>query len=229
VPETVVVVVPAHNEEAAIGACARHILASFEEARCDGLIVVAADRCDDATEEHARATLGAHGIVLRGAWGSAGGARAAGVAGALDRVAGDRTWIANTDADTTVPRDWIAHQLRHARQGAAAVAGIVDVASFNEHPPPTGSRFRRFYAIPHDAPHGHVHGANFGIDAAAYLACGGWRDVSVGEDHLLWNEVRAQGYRTVSCSRLVVTTSGRRYGRAVGGFADTLRALGEAS
>jgi cellulose synthase/poly-beta-1,6-N-acetylglucosamine synthase-like glycosyltransferase len=68
-----------------------------------------------------------------------------------------------------------------------------------------------------------VHGANLGIRADAYSDAGGWNDLTVAEDHCLWSRVRNRGWLTIACVSSVVFTSGRLYGRAMDGFADTLR------
>ena len=79
------------------------------------------------------------------------------------------------------------------------------------------------YTIHADGTHPHVHGANLGIRADAYIDAGGWTAIPVAEDHCLWSRIRARGWPTLACSKTVVHTSGRLQGRAVGGFADTLR------
>jgi cellulose synthase/poly-beta-1,6-N-acetylglucosamine synthase-like glycosyltransferase len=68
-----------------------------------------------------------------------------------------------------------------------------------------------------------VHGANLGVRADAYVDVGGFSHLKVAEDHCLWGRLRQRGWRIRSCAKTVVTTSARLQGRAVGGFADTLR------
>jgi cellulose synthase/poly-beta-1,6-N-acetylglucosamine synthase-like glycosyltransferase len=131
--------------------------------------------------------------------------------------------VANTDADTSVPRDWLSKQLQLANEGACAVAGIVSVDSFEGHGLREAENFARRYVINADGTHSHVHGANIGLRADVYVDVGGWSDVAVGEDHNLWQRVRQRGWKVCSSSASVVTTSGRVHGRARGGFADTLR------
>lgn len=53
---------------------------------------------------------------------------------------------------------------------------------------------------------------------------GAWRHIALAEDHCLWSRLNAGKWPTLSTSDVVVTTSGRLTGRAMGGFADTLRA-----
>src|SRR5262249_19684260 len=135
------VVVPARDEELLLGRC----LTSVREAvACSGMpsdhvrVVVVADACRDATATLARRLLRGWGEVLEIDRGNAGWARREGAQLALDRFAmlpRRRLWLANTDADSAVPWSWLAEQLQLADAGAAAVAGVVGVDSFREHPP----------------------------------------------------------------------------------------------
>jgi hypothetical protein len=114
--------------------------------------------------------------------------------------------------------------LRLARRGIHAVAGTVDVDSFEEHASFVKDRFRQSYLILPDGSHPHVHGANFGVRADFYLHAGGWRSLCTAEDHDLWNRLGKVGANRVSVSHIEVVTSGRRIGRAPHGFAETLAA-----
>ena len=138
--------------------------------------------------------------------------------------AGAWTELVNTDADSFVPTDWLIRHLELARQGLHAIAGTVDVDSFEEHASFVEERFRKSYLISRDGSHAHVHGTNFGIRADWYLRAGGWRQLSTGEDHDLWNRLQRMGASLRSVSYLEVFTSGRRIGRAPNGFAATLAA-----
>jgi len=123
-----------------------------------------------------------------------------------------------------VPRDWIARQLAWAETGVTAVAGIVKVDSFRNHGANGAGVFSQHYVLNDDGTHLHVHGANLGMRADAYLDAGGWSDLALGEDHCLWKRIRERGWVARATTASVVTTSGRLRGRAKGGFADTLRA-----
>jgi len=136
----------------------------------------------------------------------------------------ERLWIANTDADTIVPSDWIARQLPLADKGWAAIAGIVRVDRIDGRSGSIVDRVFADYAVERDGSHSHVHGANLGIRADAYISVGAWRNIALAEDHCLWSRLKAAQWPTLSTADLVVTTSGRLTGRAAGGFADTLRA-----
>ena len=221
------VIIPAQNEAAGIERCIRCALASCAGSdRCDGFwIVVVADSCTDGTAELARRRLGDRGTVIECSSGSPGAARRAGAAEVLrhfnDQDPG-RVWLANTDADTYVPLDWIDTHLRHAESSAEAVAGIVqlDADGLRED---VRLMFASTYKVAPDETHAHVHGANLGVRADAYLDVGGWTDLAVAEDHCLWGRLLQRGWRLLSPVGSVVHTSGRLEGRAHGGFADTLR------
>ena len=194
-------------------------------------IVVAADGCTDQTVLNATAVLDGMGAVSIGDWRQVGSARRAGVDAGLAHLAqlgvdATNTWIANTDADCEVPRDWLIGQLGHADRGADVVLGVVTVDNFDEHPVGVEARFTHGYVVRDDGTHDHVHGANFGVRADCYAAAGGWPSISVSEDHELTMGLVTIGATIVRTIDVSVTTSGRRRGRAAGGFADLLGELG---
>jgi glycosyltransferase involved in cell wall biosynthesis len=221
----VVVVIPARNEEDRVVACLRSVLRAVDRVdvrRSD--IVLVADRCSDRTIALAAAELGDRGRVLDVDAGSVGDARRSGTAEALASVGSrlDRTWIASTDADTVVPADWIDRQLRHARSGTLAVAGIVELL---DAPARLRARFdERYRALVEDT-HPHVHAANLGVRADAYLATGGWTPLLSGEDQQLWRDLVQLDVHPAQDPQLTVATSARLRSRAPEGFAADLAAL----
>ncbi len=227
----VAVVIPAHNEATSIAACLRSVIEARR--RCTQLagfwIFVVADRCSDDTAEVARREVAGYGEVLTADAGSAGAARRIGCDAALLRYSRDvssQLWLANTDADTQVSRDWLQVQVQAARDGVAALAGVVTLHAESACAR-TLQLFNATYEIGTDGVHTHVHGANLGVSAHAYGSVGGWFSVALGEDHCLWQRLRASGWPVRADAASVVTTSGRLQGRAPGGFADTLRHLVE--
>ncbi len=226
------VVVPACNEEPTIAACIDSIFAALDA--CSDVesswVVVVADCCNDDTAELARVRLGDRGEVLECSASSPGVARRLGVDDVLmhfrTRASAD-IWIANTDADSEPHADWIAQQLILADREYCGVAGIVRVAAVGGLRPEAVDVWREDYTLHADGTHPHVHGANLGIRADAYLDAGGWSNLALAEDHCLWRRVRVCGWRVVASMASVVTTSGRLNGRASGGFADTLRKKAE--
>lgn len=226
-PWHVAVLIPARDEEELIGRCLRSVLEAARmlppEMTCD--IVVVSDGSTDGTVRIARQMLAESlGTTVEIDAQCVGTARAVAARIAMQRYSGpiDRCWLANTDADCEVPATWLLQQVSHAGQGWAGVAGIVDVDSFMGHDAGVPERFRSTYLTHADGTHPHVHGANLGIRADAYVAAGGWSPLVTAEDHDLWGRLRDGQYRCLADAALCVVTSGRRMGRAPMGFARAL-------
>jgi len=187
-------------------------------------VVVVADACTDRTEALARA----HGAdVVRAAARCVGSARRAGVSRVLwsTRHADPATvWIATTDADTRVPRCWLRRQIRYAGQGWKGVAGTVTVEDWAGHPPQVRRRYTERYQA-WQRHHPHVHGANLGFAADAYLAVGGFRPLPTAEDHALVADLLRAGVPLLRTTRIPVVTSARSRARAPFGFAWLLSML----
>jgi glycosyltransferase involved in cell wall biosynthesis len=222
------VAIPARNEEDLLPRCLNSILEA--KAKLCGLatvdIVAVADSSTDRTLEIAMTMLQSVGRTLSINAGVVGIARSVAANLLLQGYHGCRSryWIANTDADCIVPRTWLVDQLGLARTGVEAIAGTVSVDSFDEHGPEVPLRFKSTYVIEPDGSHPHVHGANLGVRADAYVRVGGWKPLETAEDHDLWGRLLLIGARRQSTSRIEVQTSGRRVGRAPHGFADALAA-----
>jgi glycosyltransferase involved in cell wall biosynthesis len=227
-PWHVAIVIPARDEEELLPRCLR----SVQEARLllpshiTSDLIVVADQSTDSTFSIAQAFVHDMGTVVETDEGCVGSARALGVQRALERYTGSRNrcWLANTDADCEVPTTWLQDQLAFADAGFAAVAGIIDVDSFSEHESFVPERFRLSYLVNTDGTHPHVHGANFGVRADAYLQAGGWQDLSTAEDHDLWRRLYNGRHQRISNAKLCVLTSGRRVGRVPLGSAGALAA-----
>ncbi|MBO1330286.1 hypothetical protein [Streptomyces sp. VRA16 Mangrove soil] len=138
-----------------------------------------------------------------------------------------------TGADSTVPVRWLARQTAWARRGHDAVLGTIRLALAGH----TGQRAARSR---HDAvyyrtrpplgvttpwEHPHVHGANMGVAAAAYLRVGGFAPLATGEDRDLVARLSATGHRIARTDDHPVRTAHRLRGRAPGGLADLLASL----
>lgn len=225
---TVGVVVPAVNEQATIGTCldalaaARERLGTVIGRDIQVRVMVVLDCCSDET---AAIVLGHRDVEsVMCSVGRVGAARRLGTHQLLAGAGVDRRqlWLANTDADSTVPQDWLVRQVHEAERGAHLVLGTVlpdhgldaatEQAWFDQH---------RL----HDD-HPHVHGANLGIRADVYTALGGWPARSTGEDVALAERAASAGHlRIVRTARIPVRTSSRLTGRAPHGFAGFLRGL----
>jgi glycosyltransferase involved in cell wall biosynthesis len=242
-PWHVSVLIPARDEEELLPRCLQSVLTAREAllrstatggafpTAMSSDIVVVVDCSTDRTFALAKQALRGIGCVLRSHAGVVGAARATAARAALRRspLPESRTWLANTDADCCVPPTWLIDQLSFAAGGIEALAGIVDVDSFSDHAPHVADRFRTTYLLHEDGTHPHVHGANLGVRADAYLRAGGWTSLSTAEDHHLWSRLGATGARRQSSTDIEVLTSGRRVGRAPFGFAGALAAHNEAT
>jgi glycosyltransferase involved in cell wall biosynthesis len=228
----VCVLIPAQNEEELLPRCLRSVLRACailpEVVTSD--IIVAVDSSTDRTAHLAKILLAANGKVIDANFGIVGSVRALAADVALERYHGPLTscWLAHTDADCIVPESWLMDQLVLAERNFEAIAGTVSVDTFAEHKPGVAERFRDGYVIHRDGTHPHVHGANLGIRADLYARVGGWADLLTAEDHDLWRRIAIAGGRKVATSEIQVITSGRRAGRAPGGFAETLAAHNDA-
>ncbi len=230
--EHVIVVVPARNEHQRIEQTLRSIRTSASQVadRVSCSIVVVADCCTDSTAARAKLQLAnSSHIVVEASIGTAGGARRVGarVGLACDRHRINQTWIASTDADTVVPKNWLTRHLAAAESGLDAIAGIVSLADDEDLDERLKARFDSYYKINADGTHSHVHGANMGVRANAYASVGGWPAIATGEDHYLWSKLCGDGWRVGSSAKLTVTTSARREARAPAGFAADMVALDE--
>lgn len=217
----VLVVVPAHDEEAVLGRCLDHvaIAAAVDQIGPDVTVrtVVVLDDCSDAS-----ATIAAgHDVeVVASCARNVGVARALGIAvAARDVVDASATWVATTDADSRVGVSWLADHLAVARAGHDALIGRVRPDPADLLPAVMGEWHRRHRRLGH-----HVHGANTGVRLGAYRAVGGFLPLATGEDVALVEALRAHG-ASVACGGAPVVTSGRGRARAPDGFASYIGAL----
>ncbi len=225
----VVVVIPVHDEERHLGAClisVLHSLAHPEVRHLRSVVVVALDACRDGSAAIAERLLRPTDVIVEVERRNVGVARAIGTERGLAGIGLDpsRVWLAHTDADCEVPADWVAGHLA-VSPTADGVAGVVRVRDWTPHLASTRLRFEHSYREPLDGPHPHVHGANLGVRASAYVDVGGFPPLACSEDHALWHALRSGGHPVVATRRIWVATSARRQSRAAGGFADTLLAL----
>ena len=210
---SVAVVIPAFNEAGSIAACLTSVQAAATACAVPVSVVVVADSCTDATAQIA-ASHGAE--VVEVAVRNVGAARAAGCDAALQHGA-KGLWLANTDADSLVPPDWLARQCEYAAAGVDAVAGTVAVTDWQEWPPELRVHYENFYAGARRDGRHHIHGCNLGLSAAAYLRTGGFGPIAVGEDGALLHHVRTAGLTVAYPGDIPVRTSARRHARVVGG------------
>lgn len=221
------VIVPAANEEQTIASClasiaaARAHLARRHTAGVQVQVVVVLDSCQDRTAAIAARFPGVWPVMVSA--GRVGAARHAGARAAIGSAPPARElWLANTDADCVVPRDWLSFMVAEARRDAQVVLGTVLPG------PGLPTALQAAWLGRHHLRdgHPHIHGANFGIRADAYLALGGWQPLTLGEDVDLARRAASAGHlRVIRTASIPVVTSSRPIARAPGGFASYLGSL----
>lgn len=226
------VVIPARDEADRVDGCLAAVTESVRElgrspagANLEVRIVVVVDGCRDGTADRVAAWPTVTPVLCTA--GRVGVARAAGIHHLLAmfrrvEVSAARTWIANTDADSTVSSGWLSTHAAAARRGAAMLLGTVrpDPAELDR---AIEDRWYRGHRLGDDHP--HVHGANLGIRADWYRRVGGFPPVARQEDVAIVAAVEAAGGRIERTGASPVLTSSRLTGRAPGGMADYLRRL----
>ena len=224
----VVVVVPVHNEAALLNRCLTALGGAVAAAARRGIRCVVRVVLDDCTDDSALIAARHPFPTVEIAAARVGDARARGVEAAiyeLRSISPERVWIANTDADSAVPPNWIVAQCDAAATGADVFIGTVrpDFADL-------GPRHRRLWLHTHSpgAPNGHVHGASLGIRADVYTAAGGFGAVEEHEDVELVQRCRMLGASLCASDAAEVLTSGRFVGRTPSGYAGFLRSQAEA-
>lgn len=228
------IVLPVHNEEqlvpAALAALDRAV-GHVSSASVDVGIAIVLDACTDQSQKLitrwkdsvSRAWSGPIDVIETTV-GNVGQARRIGFEKLLRRWSGvgmRNTWLATTDADSEVPRDWISSQLAVRSEGGQVWAGGVIVNDWSGREAGTAERWRE-----HDqAEHQPIHGANFGIEAALYVEAGGFDGLRTGEDRDLFERSVALGAVVRHDPAVRVVTSSRRQARAPHGFAYALSCL----
>ncbi len=238
----VVVVVPARDEQEAIGGTLRGVCAALDQARRRGLVEagvveVVAHRCTDATEARARSVLrgrvGAHVTVDEESV-SVGQVRDRAVRRGLGRLEHRPrdTWMLSTDADTRVGPGWVTDILTAAAStGVVGVVGLARLDGWYGGPAGAAAYEAVIAAKMRSSPadplhqHDHVYAANLAVRADAYLDVGGFSHLAHGEDQALVDALDARGRPLLRTRSVVVTTSGRLVGRAGGGLAEHLARL----
>ncbi|WP_168929445.1 glycosyltransferase [Nocardioides sp. GY 10113] len=221
------VVIPAHNEAGLLPGCLRSVAEAERHLAQAGRgsappvdVTVVVDASTDGTAEVAAA----HGAaVLAVDTRCVGLARAAGVdAAARGREArpSEDVWIAMTDADTTVPADWLSAQVEMAHSGIELFVGRAHPDP-DDLPPRAVEQWWRLHADPDEL---QIHGANLGFSLAAYRRTGGFRPLPEHEDVTFVQDALSAGL-TWTHAGPWVRTSGRPSGRVSGGFSGHLRTL----
>lgn len=243
-----VVVIPACNEAASIGAALQALLPQIAAAPRRFELLVLANNCRDRTAEIVREIAVRHGAgfvqvaeaTLEGPLASAGHARRLLMEQAALRLRGAPDGlILGTDADTRADPDWLAATLHEFDLGADAVGGRI--LTLADPAQPAGivhlQRLDTAYRLlraklegavdpdPADPwPRHHQHfGASLAVRASALALVGGPPHVPHLEDEALVAALRREDRRVRHSPAVRVWTSGRLDGRAEVGLSWQLR------
>lgn len=214
------ILIPAHNEEEWLDDCLRaavraagHCLLAGEPVE----ILVVLDSCTDRSA-HIVSQYPVQALSIEAR--NVGQARAIGAQQLLERGA---RWISCSDADSRVAEDWLVAQLG---LGTDAVCGTVTVEQWHDTFDEAAQiRYHRDYRACEG--HRHIHGANLGVSAQAYVRAGGFEPLSCDEDVQLVRQLERSGASIAWSHRPQVITSARLDSRARGGFGDYLRQLAQ--
>ena len=244
-----VVAVPARNEQARLGACLTALVAQVGQPPGSFGIVVFLNNCTDASEAVVAAVacetqVRIKVIVRQAEQANAGWARREAMETAAqwleDEDAPDGI-ILTTDADSRVGPAWIADNLACIADGADAVAGRFVFDDDDATHLPLGFRARlvlehRYEALlteicarldPETGNGWPCHrtrsGATLAVRRIMYERVGGMPALALGEDHAFIEALRAHDAIVRHAPDILVVTSARTQGRAIGGAADTIR------
>lgn len=210
------VVIPAHNEALLLDQCLDSVLdaASHEHLESPVRVLVVLDSCSDGSASIA-ANYPVDTLAVNAR--NVGFSRAMGVEWMLAKGA---QWLACTDADSRVARDWLTSQLKLK---ADVVCGTVEIAEWGDLDQRLQARYQSGY---HDREgHRHIHGANLSFSASGYRRAGGFKPLEVDEDVQLVAAFERIGAHIAWSNLPRVYTSARLDCRARGGFGDHLRSL----
>jgi glucosyl-3-phosphoglycerate synthase len=228
-----VVVIPARNEAARIGACLRALAAqTLPRERFATIIVL--DDCQDDTARvtgEVAAQTGLPITTLEGPGTGAGGARRIGMDAACARLLSSgrpHGLIACTDADTKPAPDWLERQLEHVAAGARAIAGLIGLDEAEAAALPPGvldrraadaqARLHQVRSRDPGAAHHHAGGASLAVTAETYRLVGGLEPRPALEDAAFAERLAQHQIPLLRPGDVRVTTSPRPDGRVSHGL-----------
>jgi glycosyltransferase involved in cell wall biosynthesis len=246
-PKLSVVAIPVRDEVQRIGGC---LAALSRQSIPADHVVLLLNNCTDRTAEVVKQLPPARHRVhvvecsLNKSLASAGVARAMAMKHACSLVDSSRSEeavILTTDADAEVPEHWIEANLRAIAQGADAVCGMavidpLEALLIPRHLHQDDARevaYARLLdeiasvLLPDPADpwprHAEDSGASIAIRTSMLRRIGGMPCLRSGEDRALMARLRLMDARVRHDPAISVVVSGRIYGRAEGGMADTMR------
>lgn len=211
------IVIPAHNEAETIAQCLASVKIAIKQlpSTFTASILVVLDNCTDDTLKIVQA-IGVDYLCCY--YQCVGQVRDIGVRHAIAHGA---NWLACTDADSTVPIDWLVQQMEHLNQQRIdMICGVVSVDNWDHLSSQTQQAYIAHYQD--KMGHSHIHGANLSFSSDAYLAIGGFAHMTCHEDVDLVNRFKEKHYAITWSNRVRVMTSSRLQARAKEGFGNFL-------
>lgn len=228
-----VVVIPARDEEARIGACLR-ALAEQTLALERFATIVVLDRCTDGTAEvvaRAAREFRLEIATLSGPGAGAGSARRVGMDAACEQLVRSGrpgALIVCTDADSRPAADWLERQLDHVAAGARAIAGLIELDEEEAGALPPGvlrrrardaeDRLRQVRSSDDAAGHHHASGASLAVVAETYRQVGGIEPLRALEDAGFADRLAQHRIPLLRAADVRVRTSARADGRVSRGL-----------
>ncbi|MGE8559707.1 MAG: glycosyltransferase [Acinetobacter sp.] len=212
------IVVPACNEEEYLQACLNSIYMAIQALPIwsrDVHVLVVLDSCTDQS----LAIVERAGVsYLKCNVRCVGKARDLGI---RHMIRSGATWIACTDADSCVDKDWLIQQLKH--QPVDAICGIVEVDSWQNFSVRSQKKYLAHYQDRMN--HSHIHGANLSFSSNAYIQSGGFEALCSHEDVNLIQRMLDLDLKIIWSNLVRVKTSSRLNARAPNGFSSFLQQL----
>ena len=196
--------------------------------------IVVIDACRDATREVVAGFATRNELpitMLDGPGEGSGAARRLGMDAAAARLlalGANDGLIACTDADSRPAPDWLERQLAHARDGATAIAGLIELEPAQQADLPAAvlarrerdaaQRLARVRRLDPAAEHHHFAGASLAVTAATYRAVGGLEPLAALEDAAFARRLGEHRVRIRRARDVRVRTSARSQGRVAHGL-----------
>jgi glycosyltransferase involved in cell wall biosynthesis len=225
------VVLPVRDEEELLPRALAALTIAGANVHVPCLVVVVLDCCSDNSLGIARRwrrslrhqPSNVSAILVRSNRGNVGAARRLGVEAVLTkwRPIVDHLWLATTDADSTVPADWLSTQLHQHDVGFDVWTSRVAVEDWEGRTPGMATDWQASY----DAEHAPIHGASLGMNAKTYLRAGGFSALAHSEDRALYEAAVSLGGLVFHDPSVRVVTSARRVARAPLGFSSALSSI----
>lgn len=210
------IVIPVHNEEEDLLACIDAINVSIHTIAHLNIPVQTIYILDSCTDQSLNIILDQQQNLIQCDFKCVGKARDLGV---QELIRLGATWIASTDADSTVQPNWLYCQIQH--QPTDVICGVVEIKKWQHIPKLSKEKYLEHYQDCME--HQHIHGANLSFSREAYLSVGGFDPIRCHEDVKLVEKFKNSNFSITWSNKVRVITSSRLNARAPNGFSSYLK------